>query len=325
MNLRKRNCGPPIFLLGLSLSVGSHAAETYPQRPLRLIVPLATGGGMDIVSRLFAQKLSDNWGQQVVVDNRAGAGGVIGTELAARSAADGYTILWISSSHAVLPSLHKTLPYDAVKDFAPVSLLVTYPFVLVAHPSVAAKNVAELIAYAKDKPGQLRYSSAGNGSTSHLGAELLKSLSGTDIAHVPYKGSGPAITGVLAGEVTFGFFSSQATMQHVKAGRLKALATTGEKRFPLSPQLPTVAESGVRGYEASTWGGMVLQAAAAPSINTRLYTELMRILRQQDVKDRLTAMEAQAVGNTPAEFAAVIAKELVKWSAVVRTSGAKID
>lgn len=326
MKLRKRiRCPVLVLLLGLGSYSQLHAAASYPDRPARMIVPLATGGGMDIVARLFAQKLSDNWGQQVVVDNRPGAGGVIGTELAAKAAPDGYTLVWVSSSHVVLPSVYKNLPYDTVRDFSTVSMLVTYPFILVAHPSVAAKNVNELIALARTKPAQLSYSSAGSGSTSHLAAELIKSLSAADITHVPYKGSGPAITGLLSGEVSIGFFSSSATLQHVKAGRLNALATTGETRSPMSPHLPTVSESGVPGYEASTWGGILFPAATPFPIISRLHSELLRVLRQPEVKDRLATLEAQAVGNSPSEFAAIIDKELVKWRKVVRASGAKVD
>lgn len=326
MNSRKRNrCPLVVGLLALGSHMPLHAAASYPDRPVRMIVPLATGGGMDIVARLFAQKLSDNWGQQIVVDNRPGAGGVIGIELAAKAAPDGYTLAWVSSSYVVLPSLYKKLPYDTVKHFSPVSMLVTYPFILAAHPSVAAKNVNELIALAKSKSAPLSYSSAGSGSTSHLAAELLKSLSAADITHVPYKGSGPAITGLLSGEVSIGFFSSLATLQHVKAGRLKALATTGEKRSAMLSHLPTVSESGVPGYEASTWGGLLVPAAAPLLIINRLHGELLRVLKQQDVKDRLATLEAQAVGNSPSEFAAIIEKELAKWSKVVRASGAKVD
>ena len=306
------------------LATGSAHAQ-YPERPIRMIVPLAAGGGGDFGARLFAQKLSEELNQQVVVDNRPGASGVIGADLAAKSVPDGYTILWVSSSHVVLPSLHKKLPYDTVKDFSAVSMLVTYPFVLVAHPSVAAKTVGELLAYAKANPGKLTYASSGSGSTAHLAAELLKSISGADITHVPYKGSGPAITGLLSGETGIGFFSAAGTLQHVKAGRLRALATTGEKRSPQAPTIPTVDEGGVKGYEASTWGGILLPAKASRPLVESLHATLMKITVQQDVKDRLAPLDATTVGNKPAEFQAIIEKEIVKWGKVVRSSGAKLD
>lgn len=300
-------------------------ASAYPDRPVRMIVPLASGGGMDIVARLFAQKLSDTLKQQVVVDNRAGAGGVIGTELGAKATPNGYTLLWVSSSHAVLPALYKNLPYDPISDFSPVSLLVAYPFVLVAHSSLAANSVRELIAAAKSRPGGLSFASSGSGSTAHLAGELLKSLAAIDLTHIPYKGSGPAITGLLAGEATIGFYSSSATLQHVKAGRLKALATTGAKRSSALPNLPTVAEGGVPDFESSTWGGILVPARTPSQVVALLHRELLRILEYPDTRARLTTVEAQAVGGTPTEFAALISAEIVKWRHIVMASGTRID
>ena len=301
------------------------AAAAYPDRPVRMIVPLATGGAIDNVARIFAQKLADLWGQQVVVDNRPGAGGVIGTELGAKAAPDGYTLITTSSSHAVLPSMYKKLPYDTARDFAPVTIVVAYPFVLAAHPAVPVASVSDLVAAAKKKPGGFTFASSGTGSTAHLGAELLKSLAAIDLTHVPYKGSGPAITGLLSGEVSVGIFSTSATMQHIKAGRLRALATTGEKRTAAFPAVPTVAEAGVAGYEFSTWGGMLMPAKTPASIISRVHADLLRVLGFADIRERLAALEFERVGNTPAEFGATIDRELVKWAKLASASGVKTE
>jgi tripartite-type tricarboxylate transporter receptor subunit TctC len=309
----------------LTVPATAASADAYPSRPVRFVVPLATGGGTDIVSRLFAQKLSETWGQQVVVDNRPGAGGIIGAEIAAKALPDGYTLVMVSSSHTVHPSMHRKLPYDTVNDFAPVSMLVTYPFLLVTHPSVQAKSVKELIAMAKAKPGGLTYASSGPGSAAHLAAELFRSLSAADLTHVQYKGSGPAVTAIVAGEAATGFFSASATAQHVRAGRLKALATTGARRSPSMPDLPTIAESALSGYEASTWAGVLVPARTPGAIVKRLHADLTRILGQRDVRERIAALEFEPVGSSPAEFGATIARELVKWGKVVRDSGAKVE
>ncbi len=308
-----------------SAALAQHLPQAYPARPIRLIVPLATGGGTDIAARLFAQKLSERFGQQVVVDNRPGAGGVIGAELAAKATPDGYTFAVVSSSHTVHPAMHRKLPYDTVRDFAPVSLLVSYPFLLVARPSLPARSVGELIAAAKAAPQSISYASSGNGSAAHLAAELFKSLARIDILHVPYKGSGPAVSALLAGEVAIGFYSASATAQHVRNGRLKALATTGEKRFPTFPELPTMTEAGISGYEATTWAGMLAPAATARQIITRMHRELITILAQADVGQRLAGLEFEPVGSSPEEFGRVIRREMDKWAKVVKESGAKID
>lgn len=306
-------------------AAGAASVDSYPSRPVRMVVPLAAGGGTDIVSRLFAQRLSEAWGHQVVVDNRPGAGGIIGAEIAARAAPDGHTLVMVSSSHTVHPSMHKKLPYDTVKDFAPVTMLATYPFLLVAHPSVQAKGVSELIGWAKAKPGGLSYASSGPGSAAHLAAELFRSMSGADLTHVPYKGSGPAIIAIVAGEAAVGFYSVSATAQHVRAGRLKALAITGARRSASLPDLPTIAESGVPGYEASTWAGVLVPARTPEAIVARLHEDLMRVLGQRDVKERIAALEFEPVGSSPAQFGATIAREILKWGRVVRESGARVE
>ena len=288
-------------------------------------MPLATGGALDIASRLFGQKLADAFGQQVVIDNRPGAGGMIGAELAARASPDGYTLMMASISHTVLPSMHKKLPYDIVKDFAPVSMLVSFPFLLLVHPALPAKSVTELIAFAKAKPGQINYASGGNGSTAHMAAELFKSLTGINVVHVPYKGTAPALIGFLAGETGLAFYSVSATLQHVKAGRLRALATTGERRSPSLPDLPTVAEAGVPGFVTGSWAGVLAPAGTPKSIVAKLHGELTRILRLPETRERLAAIDFEPVGNSPEEFGAIIRKEVVRWAKVVKESGAKLD
>ncbi len=288
-------------------------------------MPLAAGGGTDIVARQFAQKLSEAWGHQVVVDNRPGAGGIIGADIAAKAAPDGYTLAMVSSSHTVHPSMRAKLPYDTVNDFAPVSMLVTYPFLMVAHPSLQARNVKDLIALARAKPRGVSYASSGSGSAAHLAAELFKSMTDTDFTHVPYKGSGPALTALIAGEAAIGFYSASATMQHVRAGRLKTLASTGARRSSFLPDLPTIAESGAAGYEASTWAGVLVPARTSASIVKRLHTALMNVLGQVEVRERISKLEFEPVGSSPAEFGATIASEIVKWRKVVRDSGAKVE
>ena len=277
------------------------------------------------MARLFAQKLADALGQQVVVDNRPGAGGVIGIEAVAKASPDGYTLMMASSTHTVLPSLHKTLPYDAVKDFAPVSLLVAYSFVMVVNPAVQARSIKELIALAKAKPGEINYASGGSGSTAHIAVELFKSMAGVNLVHIAYKGTGPAVTGVLAGETSLGVWSPSTTVPLIKAGRLRALGTTGEKRSRSLPDLPTIAEAGVPGYEASTWAGLLAPAGSPKPVVEKIHTTLMRILQNPEVKERLVALDFESVGNTPTEFGTIIRKEVVKWAKVVKDSGAKLD
>ena len=319
-------------LIGMALATSACVAaasaqpqQAYPNRPIRFIVPVAPGGGSDMAARLFGQKLTDAFGQQVVIDNRAGAGGIIGTELAAKAAPDGYTLLLASSANTVHPSLHKKLPYDIIKDFAPVSLLAAYPHLLVVHPSVAAKSVKELIALAKAKPGQINYATGGNGTMAHIVAEFFRSMTGIDVVHVPYKGAGPALIGLVAGEAGLAFYSVSATLQHVKAGRLRALGATGAKRSPSLPDLPTIAEAGVPGFEAGTWAGVLAPAGTPKSIIAKLHGEITRILQLPDVKERLAAIDFEPVGNTPEEFGVIIRKDVVKWAKVVKGSGAKAD
>ena len=318
-----------VSALFASMAVTQPAAgqtqQAYPNRPIRFLVPLAAGGGTDIAARLFGQKLSDAWGQQVVTDNRPGAGGVIGADLAAKAAPDGYTVMVGTASHTVLPSMHKKLPYDIIKDFTPVTNLIAYSHLMLLHPSVPANSVKEFIALAKARPGQINFASGGTGSTAHLQAEMFKSMTGINIVHVPYKGTGSALIGFLAGEAGLAFYSVSATMPHIKAGRLRALASTGDKRAPSLPDLPTVAEAGVPGFEARTWAGMLAPAGTPRAIVTKLHGELTRILHLPDVKERLAVNDFEAVGNTPEAFAVFIRKEVGRWAKVIRDARIAAD
>ncbi len=322
---RSRIIGMVVATSVFAAPASAQLQQTYPNRPIRLIAAQAAGAGTDIAARLFGQQLADAFGQQVVIDNRPGAGGIVGTELAAKASPDGYTLMMAAISQAVLPSMHKKLPYDIVKDFAPVSMVISYPFLLVVHPAVAAKSVTELIDLAKARPGQLNYASQGVGASAHLTGELFKSMTGINVVHVPYKGVAIAIVGILAGEASMGFYSVSATLPHVKTGRLRALAATGAKRSPSLPDLPTVAEAGVPGFEVSTWGGVLAPAGTPKSIITKLHGALKRILQLPDVKERLAAIDFEPVGNTPEEFGAFIKKEVARWGKVVRDAGIKPD
>lgn len=300
-------------------------AEAYPTKPIRLIVPQPPGGGADIVARLIAQKLGEGLGQQVVVDNRAGAGGIVGTELVARSLPDGYTLLTgITGSLTINPNLHKNLPYRPVEDFDPISLAVMSPYLLVVHASVSAKNVAELIALAKSKAGPLNYSTPGNGSLAHLAMEWFRTATGTQFTHVPYKGS-QAFAAVVAGEVPVTLVSVVSGMPQIKSGRVKALAITSKTRSRAMPELPTVAESGVPGFEATNWFGVLAPRGTPQPIIAQLYKLMAASARSTDVKARLLRDGADAVGGTPQEFAQLIKTELKRWGEVVKLSGARVD
>ena len=301
-------------------------AAAYPDKPIRMLLPYPPGAGSDVIARLIAQKLSDNLGQQVIVDNRGGAGGNIGMELAARALADGYTLVFaLTSQLAINPALYRSLPYDPVRDYAPVSLIGSAPYVLVVHPSVSAASVQALIALAKARPGQLKFASAGNGSGAHLAAELLRSLAGIDLVHVPYKGAGPALPDLISGQVELMFATHAAIGQHVRAGRLRALAVTTAKPSAAIPGVPAMAESGVPGYDSSVWYGLLAPAGTPPAIVRRLNGEVVRVLSVPDVRERLAIEAIETVGSTPEALAAHIRQELAKWAKVVVQSGAKID
>jgi tripartite-type tricarboxylate transporter receptor subunit TctC len=314
---------PALILLALA---GTAYSQDYPAKPIRIIVPASPGGAADILSRTIAQKLADAWGQQVIVDNRTGASGIIGAELAAKSPADGYTLMMgFAGNMAVNPSLFAKLPYDSVKDFAPVSLVALSPLMLVANPAVPARSVSEFIALAKARPGQLNFASTGNGSTQHLSAELFKSMAGIDITHIPYKGSSLAYPDLISGQVSLMFDNMLSLLPYARSGKVRALAVTGDRRSPAMPELPTIAEAGVPGYAAVGWYGVFAPAGTDARIVNKLSAEIYRILKLPEVNERLLGLGAEPAGSTPEEFAAHISAEIAKWAKVVKDSGARID
>ena len=308
-------------LAALALSAAAQP-QVYPAKPLRMIVAYPPGGGTDIVGRMLAQKLGESLGQSVVVENRGGASGNIGTELAAHAAPDGYTILMGNvAPNAINVSLFKDLPFDPVADFAPVSLVASTPNILVVHPSTPARTVKEVIALAKAKPGTLNFASAGVGSSSHLAGELFRILAGADIVHVPYKGAGPAMADVLSGQVQLYFATMPAAMPHVKPGKLAPVAVTSARRSQALPGLPTIAESGVPGYEASTWYGVLAPAHTPAAVVARLHGDIVKILADAALHARLADQGFDPVGNSPEEFGAYIKSEILKWGKVIRDAG----
>ena len=308
-----------------ALAQAQASGSAYPNKPVRLVVPYPPGGPTDIVARLVAQKLSDAMGQQFVIDNRPGAGGNPGAELVARSPADGYTLVVATTAHAINPSLFKSLGYSLSKDFAPVSQLTSGPLVIVANPQLPAKNVAELIALAKARPGELNFASSGNGQSTHLSAELFAAMAGVKMNHIPYKGSAPALTDTMGGQTQLMFDTMLSAMPHVKTGKLKALAVTSAMRSPVAPDLPTVAESGLPGYEAIAWNGLLAPAGTPPEVVARLNAELKKVLAAPDVKDKFEAQGFAAAWNAPEDFGRFMAAEVDKWAKVVKVSGAKVD
>ncbi len=318
--------GAALALLACTANTLAQPQQTYPNRPIRLLVPMAAGAGTDIGARILSTKLAEAMLQQVVVDNRAGASGIVGAELAARAAPDGHTLMIVTISHSVSPSLHKKLPYDIVKDFVPVSLLIEYPFLLNVHPSLPVKSVNDLIALARAKPAQINYASNGVGGGAYLCAELLKSMAGIKLTHVPYKSTAAAITGTVGGETGVAFYSASAALAHVKAGRFRALAMTSKKRLPSFPDLPTVAEAaGLPGYEVNGWTGLVAPVGTPKPIIDKLHRELTRILQIPEVKERLAVIDFEPVGNTPEEFGAFIKQQMAKWAKVLKDAGAKAE
>jgi tripartite-type tricarboxylate transporter receptor subunit TctC len=302
------------------------ADAQYPTKPIRMIVPFPAGGATDIVARLVGQKLTEAMGQQVITDNRGGAGGTIGTDIAAKAPADGYNMLvGTSSTHAIAPGLYSKLPYDPVRDFAPVTLLATATILLAVHPSVPAKNVKELIAIAKRQPNSLSFASSGNGGISHLVGEHFKSVAGIQMLHVPYKGDTPALIDLASGQVSLMFGTAVSFLPYVKAGRLNALAVTNPKRSPVAPNVPTVAESGLPGFEALQWFGVYVPAGTPREIVVRLNTEIGKILRMPDIRERFAGLGADVAGGSAEEFAAFQRAEVAKWTKIVKASGAKIE
>ncbi len=297
-------------------------AGAYPQKPIRIIVPFAPQGPNDILARLVGQKLTETWGQQVIVDNRPGGGTVIGTELAARAPADGYTLLMVSISTAVNPTLKKTLPYDTVRDFAPVIRLAETPNVLASHPSLPTANVAGLLKLAKAKPGEITYASGGVGTSTHLGGEMLAIMGGVKMTHVPYKGAAPATIALLSGEVSWQFASILPTFPYLKSGRLRALAVSGERRSQALPGVPTIAET-VPGFGANSWFGVFAPAGTPREVVAKLNAEIARVLATPAIREQLELDGAEVIANTPEQFAAHFKAEIAKWGKVVELAGVK--
>ena len=313
--------------IGVALPAPAEAqGQNYPSRPIRFVVSFPPGGVSDRLGRLLSQHMQESWGQPVVVENRPGGSGFIASQAVATAAPDGHTLLLGNiNTHAINSALFQKLPYDPVKDFAPISLLVSVPNLLLVHPSVQAGAVQELIALARARPGSLTYASAGSGTSTHMSAELLKSMSGIEIVHVPYKGPAPALQAILAGEVNLYFETVASSLQLVRAGRLKALAITSAVRSTLAPEIPTVAESGMPGFEVAPWFGALTRAGTPSEIVTRLNTEMVRILSLSDVRSALAAQGVTVIGSTPDAFARYIDQEITRWSKVVRQTGAKPD
>jgi tripartite-type tricarboxylate transporter receptor subunit TctC len=308
--------------LALVLPVVAAPAAEYPERAVRVIVTFPAGGGTDIVARMVFQKVAERSGAAFVIDNRGGAGGTIGTDLAAKAAPDGYTIVVVSGSHTINPALYKKLPFDSVRDFAPVAMLVTGPGLLVVHPSLPARNVRELITLARSQRGGLLYASAGNGTPPHLAAELFKLMTATQIAHVPYKGNAQAMTDLIAGQIALSFPTIPSALPHVQTGKLRAMGVTSAKRVGALPEIPAIAET-VTGYDGSAWYGVLAPAGTPAAIVTRLHTELMTVLRTADLKDKLVSQGLEPASYTPEEFSALIVSELAKWAKVVAAAGVK--
>ena len=313
-------------LLIAFLFLGNANAQTdYPTRPVKVIVPSPPGGGTDILARVLAQHFSRALGQPFVVENKPGAGNMIGIESVARSPGDGYTVLVTASTLALNSVLYKKVPYDPVRDFAPITLAATAPNVLVVNPALPAKSLAEFIALAKAKPGALSYGTPGIGTSPHLSMELLKSMAGIDLQHVPYRGTAAAVTDVIGGQIAAMFANALTAKPHVDSGRVRALAVSGPSRIEAFPTVPTVAEAGVAGYEAMQWYGMAAPAGTAPQIIARLHAEAAKALQSDEMKAKLALDGAQPVGSTPAEFAALIRRELEKWTRVVHAAGIELQ
>ena len=305
-------------------STGS--GQAYPAKAVRMIVGFPAGGTSDIMARLTGQKLSEAWGQTFIIDNRPGAGGNIGTELVAKSAPDGYTLLVSPGSTLTSnPAVYSKVPFDTVRDFAPVTIIAGVPNALVVHPSLPVKNLKDLIALAKSRPGQLAYASTGAGQSTHLSAELLKLSAGINMIHVPYKGSAPALTDVVAGQVSVMFDNLPSVLPFIKSARLKPLAVSSATRSRALPELPTVAESGLAGFDVTVWFAVLAPAATPREIVNRLNTEIVKAIKTQDMRERLAQQGADPVGNTPEDFAAVIKRDLAKWAKVVKDAGIKLD
>jgi len=314
-----------VALVLCSMVMAAGAQESYPSRPVRFILPFPPGGGTDILGRVIAERLSANLGQPVVAENRGGAGGNVGAEAAAHSVPDGYTIVLVAPSLAISPSLYSKLNYDPVKDFAPISLVATVPNVMVTNPSVEAKTLQEFIALARSRPGQMNFGSGGAGTSNHLAGELFNIVTGAKLVHVPYKGVNLAMQDVLSGRVQLVFIGIPAALPHIKSGRLRALALVAPERSSALPDVPTVAEAGLKNFEVTTWYGVLAPAGTPRPIVTRLNAELVKIMHLPEVKERLAGMATDPHTSTPEEFAAYLKQEIVKWGDVVRKANLKAD
>ena len=312
----------PVLLCALAIGAAPAArAQAYPAKPVRMIAASSPGSAVDIVARIVAQKLGDQVGQQVIVDNRAGAGGNLGAEIAAKAAPDGYTLFMGTPAHAINTGLYRKLNYDLVRDFAPVSQVTTGQYAIVVHPSLPVKSIKELIALARAKPGQLNYASAGSGNATHLAGELFNSLARVKLVHVAYKGSGPALIDLVGGQVQLMFANLTAALPQVKTGRIRALAVTGEKRAAVAPELPTVTEAGVPGYVVVSWFGVLVPAATPREIVMRLNAILAQAMRAPDIRERLAGEGAEPAVGTPEQFAAFIRADIAQWTKVIKDAG----
>jgi len=312
--------------LTLAVFASAASAQAWPAKPIKWIVPFAPGGTTDILARTIGEKLARALGQPVIIENKPGAGGGVGAEFTAKAPPDGYTIMGGTiSTHAINASLYKSLPYDPIKDFAPITLIARVPNMLVVNPDVPAKNVAELIALMKANPGKYTFASSGNGTSQHLSGELFKAMAGVEMQHIPYKGSPPALQDVVAGQVTMTFDNITTAWPLAKGGKLRALAVTTAKRASIAPDVPTLAESGLTGYEVGSWQGVFAPAGTPPEIVKRLNAEIVKIINQPDVKEKLVSLGAEPVANTSEEFGALVKAEVTKWADVVKKSGAQVD
>ncbi len=323
MSIRKLLCRTLGTALAIAAAVA--AAQSYPTKQVRIVVGFPAGGATDVVARAMAQRMNEAFGQPVIVDNRPGAASNIGADAVAKSPADGYTLLMGSISLAINPTLYAKLPYNALRDFAPVIRVTNTPFMLCVHPSVPAKSMKDLVALARSRPGQLQYGSAGNGSGAHLFTELFRSMAGIDVQHIPYKGAAPAMTDLLGGQIPFMFDNIISMAPQAKSGKIRCLAVSTTTRSAIAPDIPTVAEAGLPGYEANAWFGLFAPAGTPPDVIERINAEINRALRQPAVRERLEALGCEPAGGSAAEYAAFYRAEVEKWGKVVRSAGAKID
>ena len=313
-------------LIAVTGAVAPASAQDYPSRPVRIVVPFAAGGGVDILTRALAQPLGARLGQQVIVDDKPGAGGNLGVDAVAKAPADGYTLVRATTgTHTINPGLYPKLPFDAERDFKPVTLIASVPNLLVVNPALGVDSAAALVALAKSKPGALSFASFGNGASNHLSGEMLKSLTGIDVAHVPYKSAPQAVTDLMAGQTAFAFVNTPLALPHVRSGKLKALAVTGAKRSAATPEFPTMQEAGVPGFVVESWYGLMAPAGTPDAVIARLHKEILAVLATPEVREFFAKQGADVVTSSPAEFAAMVKTERARWAEVIRTSGAKVD